>query len=81
MAADAKRLEEGFGQTTVSVERKGGEIDAEHDKQDNGTLVEQNAEEKGEDQQLYVKQKSKRIATLDAFRGLTIVVSCLKSRL
>lgn len=40
-----------------------------------GEPVQQIAEE---DQQPLVKQKTKRVATLDAFRGLTIVVSVLQ---
>ncbi|CAM8973233.1 unnamed protein product [Rhodiola kirilowii] len=81
-SSDAKRMEEGLGQRRVDdheTDRTGPteEIDLEHDKREIGALVDQNAEEKGEEQQPQMKQKSKRVATLDAFRGLTIVVMIL----
>lgn len=42
-----------------------------HDKQ---TSVEQKGDDENQAAVLQVKQRSKRVATLDAFRGLTIVV-------
>uniref|UniRef100_A0A7N0UUJ7 Heparan-alpha-glucosaminide N-acetyltransferase catalytic domain-containing protein n=1 Tax=Kalanchoe fedtschenkoi TaxID=63787 RepID=A0A7N0UUJ7_KALFE len=84
MATDAKRMEEGLAHNpseNVDSDRKGegGEVGIEEGKKEgNGAVLEQDAEKKGEEQQqIFIKQKSKRIATLDAFRGLTIVLMIL----
>lgn len=92
---DATRLEEGLGHTPLAnKDDKNGHISEKVDKTDDGNgisyekeersavldqLVEQNGED--DDQQPLVKQKSKRVATLDAFRGLTIVVSNINIQL
>lgn len=92
--ADAKRLEEGFGNkpavneedhkkddliSTEKVVNKsdGGSGDAiDHVEEKEAVSVPLVVEQiKGEEEQPpQVKQKSNRVATLDAFRGLTIVV-------
>lgn len=75
-----KKLEEGFGDA--------GNIQQDHCKKSSGIepatacgIGNENEREqrscvagKKEEQALLTKQKSKRVATLDAFRGLTIVV-------
>ena len=77
---DAKRLEEGL---KVNDEKEHKEImtDAtDRVEEKKAVLTEPPVVEnvKGEEEQpLQVKQKSKRVATLDAFRGLTIVVCLL----
>jgi heparan-alpha-glucosaminide N-acetyltransferase len=85
---EARRVEEGFGHKPPSkkeddhdkayisgkVDRSDGGDCIDHEKEDRGQVLDdQPAEQKAEEQPL-VKQKSKRVATLDAFRGLTIVV-------
>lgn len=77
---DPKRVEEGFGNTPL-----GHEDEKEYDDMkvanncDNGDRKDDwsvaKDELKVEEQVPVEKQKSKRVATLDAFRGLTIVVS------
>ncbi|KAK2981186.1 hypothetical protein RJ640_007120 [Escallonia rubra] len=84
---DPRRVEEGLGHTPLVKE---GDKDNNHGKkeakvEDAGSIEkekeEENAvsdqpEERKEEQPL-IKQKNKRVATLDAFRGLTIVVMIL----
>lgn len=62
---EAKRMEEG-----INSPHNGGGDSIEHDNNDTmkGESVHQPKEPDG-------KHKTKRVATLDAFRGLTIVVS------
>lgn len=90
---DAKRLEEGFGHNPVpevyeEEEHKkevmtsnstGDAIDRVDEKKAVSTEPREVEQVKGaeEEQPLQVKQKGKRVATLDAFRGLTIVVCVL----
>lgn len=57
--ADPRKMEEG-----QNMEKKGDEL-----------VEEEQQQQLQEQQQPLVKQKTKRVATLDAFRGLTIVVS------
>lgn len=68
---DPKRLEEGsVNGTRLETEANGHRLkkDGENIGHDNNHGNEQKAEQPG------MKQKTKRVATLDAFRGLTIVV-------
>ncbi|XP_039016002.1 heparan-alpha-glucosaminide N-acetyltransferase-like [Hibiscus syriacus] len=79
---DPKRVEEGFGRTPLDHDD-----DKDGNKCDNGECFDNNAnddwtavngERKGEDQPPpSEKPKTKRVATLDAFRGLTIVMMIL----
>lgn len=67
---DSNKLEEGFGpgpQLASKNEQLDGERGAAHD-------VSIEAETKGTTTSEGPPPKSKRVATLDAFRGLTIVV-------
>ncbi|KAL5540801.1 hypothetical protein UlMin_042414 [Ulmus minor] len=84
---DPKKLEEGYvnNNTTIKEEgqktdKNGGgdviEIDPPANDTRNGAF-DKSVDQKGEDEQPLVKQKSKRVATLDAFRGLTIVLMIL----
>lgn len=59
---DPKKLEEGFGKDHTLENAADDHINAR----------DENESKAGE--QPLVKQKTKRVATLDAFRGLTIVV-------
>ena len=79
--ADPGKMEEGLVHAEVAPDEEGIK---KHDgkvgeKEVGGDSIEKEKEEKVEEQQLeeqpLVKQKTKRVATLDAFRGLTIVVS------
>ncbi|XP_030541108.1 heparan-alpha-glucosaminide N-acetyltransferase-like [Rhodamnia argentea] len=81
---EAKRVEEGLagdGQTQLIKEDCQGDLHKKLDRNDGGDRVEDAPEqpmaETAEEQLQVVKQKSKRVATLDAFRGLTIVVMIL----
>ncbi|CAH1436021.1 unnamed protein product [Lactuca virosa] len=71
---DPKRVEEGFGHGQISAEEK---IEREDVKESSEMATEQHEETKGGEKPMLVKEKSKRIATLDAFRGLTIVLMIL----
>lgn len=78
---EAKRVEEGLAgdaQTQLIKEDCQGDLCKKLDRNDGGDHVDdatdQPVAEKAEEQP-QVKQKSKRVATLDAFRGLTIVVN------
>lgn len=69
---DPKKLEEGYGASkNEEVQAKGSSEEAGHDsieaERKNVITSEVQVEE--------TKQKPKRVATLDAFRGLTIVVT------
>ncbi|KAL9362169.1 hypothetical protein Peur_044954 [Populus x canadensis] len=79
---DPKRMEEGLGHTAlvaniddenIHLSEKGGKTDGgdDNEKEERRAVHDHQAEHEG-DRQLVVKQKSKRVATLDAFRGLTI---------
>ena len=94
MEDDAKKLEEGLHKkdddlidkkVTTSSDRNGGGDVIAHDHEDeerkkvDAVAPLEETEIKGEEQPvLVVKQRSKRVATLDAFRGLTIVVRTFK---
>lgn len=70
---DPKRLEEGsVHDQTVAVERPKATIMAEPT---NDQTTKEICDQPNGGEKTMVKQKSKRVATLDAFRGLTIVVS------
>lgn len=73
--ADVRRVEEGFGNTPlVDKEMHDEKNENDHEKEEKVEEVrEQPVEEKGVEEPL-VKQKTKRVATLDVFRGLAIVV-------
>ncbi|KAM1050689.1 hypothetical protein ACFX13_033126 [Malus domestica] len=93
MEDDAKKLEEGLHKkddelikeivTTSSGQNGGSDVVAHDHEDEERKKVEavaplQAKEIKGEEQPVsVVKQKTKRVATLDAFRGLTIVVMIL----
>ena len=82
---DARRVEEGFGHAPLEKkdhneayfsEKLDGTDSGdriENEKDDRKAVLNQPTEQNVEEQPL-VKPKSKRVATLDAFRGLTIVV-------
>ena len=81
---DPKRVEEGFDHTPLGHEDEKEcndkkVVDNCHNREcfnnvkDDWSVAK--GELKGEEQVPLEKQKSKRVATLDAFRGLTIVVS------
>ncbi|KAK3036374.1 hypothetical protein RJ639_032143, partial [Escallonia herrerae] len=82
---DPRRVEEGLGHTPLVKEgdnnhgKKEAKVDdadsIEKEKEERSGVSNQAEERKGE--QPLIKQKSKRVATLDAFRGLTIVVMIL----
>lgn len=74
MDIEGKRMEEGINNTLSKMENGGGDS-IEHDRDTPKVeCVEQTMEQ--EEQSSSVKQRrTKRVATLDAFRGLTIVVS------
>ena len=76
---DPKKMEEGFHQVQVVVEEKPENAleqrEEVRDETKMATAIQRDEESKGgEKPVLLIKEKSKRIATLDAFRGLTIVV-------
>lgn len=73
-SADPKRVEEGLGHTPlVHEEYIHHKDDGDDDRRKTNASVFQPNDESVEVLQL--QQKSKRVAALDAFRGLTIVVS------
>ena len=84
---EAKRMEEGLkttyndyhkGELKHEIERTNGNGDSiEHDKDARITQEGESVQQIVEQEQPLVKQKTRRVATLDAFRGLTIVVSVL----
>ncbi|KAJ9184344.1 hypothetical protein P3X46_004076 [Hevea brasiliensis] len=83
---DPKRLEEGLGhenkdqneQFGEKVDKtKGGAINHEKEETNTVVVVEQKEDHKQLQQQPLVKQKTKRVATLDAFRGLTVALMIL----
>lgn len=81
-----KKLEEGYGDGRKQLVNEEQNIQQDHCKKYSGiepantSGIENEKEQtcsiagKKEEQTLLTKQKSKRVATLDAFRGLTIVV-------
>ncbi|XP_061965270.1 uncharacterized protein LOC133689429 [Populus nigra] len=84
---DPKRMEEGLGHTAlvaniddenIHLSEKAGNTDGgdDNEKEERRAVHDHLAEHEG-DRQPVVKQKSKRVATLDAFRGLTIVLMIL----
>lgn len=73
MDYDAKRVEEGLGH----VQKKDISEKADKVEKDESGAEPAQLGQKGEEQPLIKNLKSKRVATLDAFRGLTIVVSTL----
>ncbi|KAF9680233.1 hypothetical protein SADUNF_Sadunf06G0100000 [Salix dunnii] len=86
---DPKRLEEGLGHSTAlvpNIDDKNIHLSEKAGKADGGDDIHSEKEETahdhlvaehGGDRQPEVKQKSRRVATLDAFRGLTIVLMIL----
>lgn len=90
MEEEARKLEEGLvtNTTLVKAEKKGEIISHVHNKEainkgDPGDAIDshdQNDEKNAKvaEEQPLVQQKSKRVATLDAFRGLTIVVFVIR---
>ncbi|KAL7095925.1 hypothetical protein ACP275_10G052600 [Erythranthe tilingii] len=71
---DPRKLEEGLHAAKKNADDISNENN-EHNK--SATKSEPVAEEKREEEPPLVKQKAKRVATLDAFRGLTIVLMVL----
>lgn len=72
---DPRKLEEGFGNEDHQSKRAAG--DMPHDissENERKSMTTSNLPEEQREEQPLVKQKTKRVATLDAFRGLTIVV-------
>lgn len=86
---EAKRMEEGRNtpqndhhkdELKQEFEKTNGHGDSiEHDRDTRTTQEGESIQQIVEQEQPLVKQKPKRVATLDAFRGLTIVVSVLLS--
>ncbi|KAL9318194.1 hypothetical protein ACSQ67_014711 [Phaseolus vulgaris] len=82
---EAKRMEEGLsstpqnGELKQEIEKTNGDGDSiEHDRDTRSTTQEgESTRQIVEQEQPLVKQKTKRVATLDAFRGLTIVLMVL----
>lgn len=74
--ADLSKVEEGLGHTQLveQDDRKGSANGIKKEKDLERSEVQDEQKEEQQRQEL-LQQKSKRIATLDAFRGLTIVVS------
>lgn len=73
--ADPRKLEEGFG--TENAGKKDGENtnrDNSIENEPKSTATSDLIPEEQREEQPLIKQKTKRVATLDAFRGLTIVV-------
>lgn len=77
--ADLRIVEEGLGRTQLVEQGQDDGKDSENGiNKEKGLESEVQDEQKGELQlQQLLQQKSKRVATLDAFRGLTVVVSFL----
>lgn len=78
--ADLRIVEEGLGRTQLVEQEQDDGKDSENgiNKEKGLERSEVQDEQKGELQlQQLLQQKSKRVATLDAFRGLTVVVSFL----
>ncbi|KAG4970583.1 hypothetical protein JHK85_037004 [Glycine max] len=84
---EAKRMEEGLntphndyhkGELKQEIEKINGEGDSiEHDRDTRTTQEGESVQQIVEQEQPLVKQKTRRVATLDAFRGLTIVLMVL----
>ncbi|KAM3689290.1 hypothetical protein ACB098_09G035400 [Castanea mollissima] len=85
---DARRVEEGFGHAPLEKKDRNKDYNSEkldgtdsgdrieNEKDDKRAVLNQPTEQKVEGQPL-VNTKSKRVATMDAFRGLTIVLMIL----
>lgn len=85
MDNEAKRMEEGinsphneYGHTT-KLETNGGGDTIENERDIRTTLEGESVQQVPKEQE--VKHKKSRVATLDAFRGLTIVVSTYFSKI
>lgn len=88
---ETKRMEEGIINTPRNdyhnntkleiVKTNGGGDSIEHDRDMRTTPEGEFVQETMEQEQPLVKQKTRRVATLDAFRGLTIVVSILQIKI
>ncbi|KAL2345096.1 hypothetical protein Fmac_006381 [Flemingia macrophylla] len=82
MDEESKRMEEGIKsplkEESIKVSNEKGFV-TEHDKDKmaNPVAVGESVKKIDEQEQPLVKQKNKRVATLDAFRGLTIVLMVL----
>lgn len=72
MSIEAKRMEEGLRNTPENHKVKD-----EHEKETRVSVVGvgESIQQTQQEEEPLVKPKTKRIATLDAFRGLTVVVS------
>lgn len=69
-----RRVEEGFGHTPLIHEKKEPNIDAASAATQVHRVDSNEIPEEQKDEQPLIKPKTKRIATLDVFRGLTVVV-------
>ncbi|KAL3839703.1 hypothetical protein ACJIZ3_024294 [Penstemon smallii] len=74
---DPRKLEEGFGNVDKDHRDKKDDHQKEITTTSGLTEVQKEEEEEEEEEQTPIKQKAKRVATLDAFRGLTIVLMIL----
>jgi len=76
MDEGAKRMEEGNNLELDDDDAKNEVLKKQETTNINGDSdIKQQIAEQDDQQPVLVKQKTKRVATLDAFRGLTIVVS------
>jgi len=76
MDEGAKRMEEGNNLPLDDDDAKNEVLKKQETTNINGDSdIKQQIAEQDDQQPVLVKQKTKRVATLDAFRGLTIVVS------
>ncbi|KAL5712685.1 heparan-alpha-glucosaminide N-acetyltransferase [Ranunculus cassubicifolius] len=73
--ADVRRVEDGLGNKPLVVEEADDHDQNEKDEKSQ-RLQDESVEVKGEEQPV-PKEKSKRVASLDVFRGLTIVIMIL----
>ncbi|KAK8638948.1 hypothetical protein V6N13_137356 [Hibiscus sabdariffa] len=73
--ADPGKMEEGLG--SAKVVREEEDVENMGKKEDKLVEEQRQGQEQEQEQQPLVKQKTKRVATLDAFRGLTIVLMIL----
>lgn len=80
---DPKKLEEGFGNQKKNTSQENSDINRVDNNQDLASHENHEQKKLGqslqkeEEEQSSIKKKSKRVATLDAFRGLTIVLMIL----
>ncbi|KAJ0088687.1 hypothetical protein Patl1_32217 [Pistacia atlantica] len=77
--ADPRRVEEGLGHAPLVHEDDKSNVGdgIKNEKEIERSIVIQDEPVEQKEEQSLVKQKSKRVATLDAFRGLTIVLMIL----